>query len=85
MIDYLPGTGYKGYIEDLSSGFDAGINDLSDQLKSATEELQKNPSNPVSLAKYQGVISDYNIYRMAQSSAVRTIKEIDSGIISNYR
>ncbi len=85
MSGYIPGTNYHGYIENVSSGFDAGIDDLGDQLKTAMTNLQQHPSDPKYLTEYQAVLSEYNLYRNAQSSAVKAIKDIDSAIIANYR
>ncbi|MEX3846705.1 type III secretion system needle complex protein [Paraburkholderia sp. BR10882] len=85
MTGYIPGTNYSGHIEDVSAGFDTGIADLGDQLKTAMTNLQQHPSDPSYLTQYQAVLSEYNLYRSAQSSAVKAIKDIDSAIIANYR
>lgn len=31
------------------------------------------------------IMSEYNLYRNAQSSAVKSMKDIDSSIVSNFR
>ncbi|MGF6649721.1 type III secretion protein F [Paraburkholderia youngii] len=85
MSGYIPSTKYRGYLEDISAGFDTGIDDLGDQLNTAMKNLQQHPSDPTSLAQYQAVLSEYNLYRNSQSSAVKAVKDIDSAIIANFR
>ncbi|MGF6265255.1 type III secretion protein F [Paraburkholderia youngii] len=85
MSGYIPSTKYRGYLEDISAGFDTGIDDLGDQLNIALKNLQQHPSDPTSLAQYQAVLSEYNLYRNSQSSAVKAVKDIDSAIIANFR
>ncbi|KVD78005.1 type III secretion system protein PrgI [Burkholderia sp. ABCPW 14] len=76
---------YDGYVEDIGESFDSGVLDLSDQLAKAQQDLENNPSDPTYLARYQEVMSEYNLYRNAQSSAVKAMKDIDSSIVSNFR
>jgi len=76
---------YTGYLNQLSHGFDTGVNDLNDQLAKALTDLQTNPSDPQKLAAYQGALSEYNLYRNAQTSSVKAMKDIDSSIVSNFR
>lgn len=76
---------YDGYIEHIGHQFDSGVRDLNEQLTDAQDELSNNPSDPVALANYQQVMSEYNLYRNAQSSAVKSMKDTDSAIVSNFR
>lgn len=74
-----------GYLITMSHGFDTGIGDLNTQLSSALSSLESNPSDPKLLAAYQGALSEYNLYRNAQTSAIKAMKDIDSSIVSNFR
>ncbi|AIO70143.1 type III secretion system needle filament subunit SctF [Burkholderia oklahomensis] len=85
QISPLSGDPYKGYLVGIGRAFDTGVKDLNDQLKNAQEALTENPSDPTALANYQMIMSEYNLYRNAQSSAVKSMKDIDSSIVSNFR
>jgi len=76
---------WNGYLTELSSSFDKGVQDLRTRLKDAETALATSPSDPTSLAQYQAAMSEYNLYRNAQTSAVKAMKDIDSAIISNFR
>ncbi|KVT54032.1 type III secretion system protein PrgI [Burkholderia ubonensis] len=79
-------TGYENdYLYNLGHGFDTGVSGLSDQLSTALSQLQASPSDPTYLAKYQEIMSDYNLYRNAQTSSVKAMKDIDSSIVGNFR
>ncbi|WP_019101639.1 type III secretion system needle complex protein, partial [Chromobacterium haemolyticum] len=51
----------------------------------ALKKLNGNPSNPQLLADYQSKLSEYNLYRNAQSNTVKVFKDIDAAIIQNFR
>ncbi|EDT05170.1 type III secretion system needle protein [Burkholderia ambifaria IOP40-10] len=74
-----------GYLTNLGQGFDAGVGVLSTTLSQALSTLQTSPSDPNYLASYQEVMSDYNLYRNAQTSSVKAMKDIDSSIVGNFR
>ncbi|STQ90243.1 type III secretion system major needle protein (YscF/MxiH/PrgI family) [Iodobacter fluviatilis] len=76
---------WNGELTDLSGQFDQGVADLNLKLKEALEELQKNPGKPENLAAYQAALSEYNLYRNAQSNVVKVYKDIDAAIIQNFR
>jgi type III secretion apparatus needle protein len=57
---------YDGYIDQLSESFDTNVKNLSQQLEDAKEAMGKNPSDPICLATFQRVMSEYNLYRNAQ-------------------
>lgn len=78
-------TNWSGYLDDVSLTFDKGVNDLQDQINKSLEELSKRPSDPALLAKYQSKLSEYNLYRNAQSNTVKVFKDIDAAIIQNFR
>ncbi|WP_244122373.1 type III secretion system needle filament subunit SctF [Burkholderia latens] len=74
-----------GYLTDIGRGFDDGVGQLSSELASALSMLQTSPSDPTYLAQYQEIMSDYNLYRNAQTSSVKAMKDIDSSIVGNFR
>jgi len=76
---------YSGYIDGIKEKFDAGVQDLSEQVNKALDELSKNPSDPALLAAYQSKLSEYTLYRNAQSNIVKSYKDLDSSIVQNFR
>lgn len=76
---------WKGYIDTISNMFDNGVNDLNGQVNYYLQELSKNPSDPALLAAYQSKLSEYTLYRNAQSNIVKAYKDLDSSIIQNFR
>ncbi|WP_407973164.1 type III secretion system needle filament subunit SctF (plasmid) [Burkholderia pyrrocinia] len=74
-----------GYLTNLGTGFDAGVGELNSELSAALSTLQTSPSDPTYLAQYQEIMSDYNLYRNAQTSSVKAMKDIDSSIVGNFR
>ncbi|MEQ5075966.1 type III secretion system needle complex protein [Providencia alcalifaciens] len=76
---------WSGYLDDVSRTFDTGVNDLQKQIDEALDELSKKPSDPALLAQYQSKLSEYNLYRNAQSNTVKVFKDIDAAIIQNFR
>ncbi|MCP1117402.1 type III secretion system needle filament subunit SctF [Robbsia andropogonis] len=73
------------YIVDIAKGFNAGVGSLSSDLDAALATLQSDPSSPAALANYQAILSEYTMFRNAQSSAVKAMKDIDSDIASKLR
>lgn len=76
---------YNGYIDRLSQQFNTGVTDLQDQIDSALDKLASEPTNPSYLAEYQSKLSEYNLYRNAQSNVVKAYKDIDAAIVQNFR
>ena len=76
---------WNGYIMDISKQFDQGVDDLNQQVEKALEDLATNPSDPKFLAEYQSALSEYTLYRNAQSNVVKAYKDLDSAIIQNFR
>lgn len=74
-----------GYLTIQSRLFDAGVATMNIALTKALDELTKDPSNPVLLAKYQSLLSEYTLYRNLQSNVIKTLKDVDNNIISNFR
>ncbi|KVP66700.1 type III secretion system protein PrgI [Burkholderia ubonensis] len=76
---------WSGYLTGIGRAFDSGVKDLNQQLQDAQANLTKNPSDPTALAHYQMIMSEYNLYRSAQSGAVKSMKEIDLSIVQTFR
>ncbi|EJD4062360.1 TPA: type III secretion system needle complex protein [Escherichia coli] len=76
---------WNGYIMDISKQFDQGVDDLNQQVEKALEDLATNPSDPKFLAEYQSALTEYTLYRNAQSNVVKAYKDLDSAIIQNFR
>lgn len=72
-------------LSSLSETFDDGTQTLQGELTLALDKLTKNPSNPQLLAEYQSKLSEYTLYRNAQSNTVKVIKDVDAAIIQNFR
>jgi type III secretion protein F len=73
------------YLMRISRSFDTGVGQLQQSLDDALAELSGSPSDPTYLANYQSAMSEYNLYRNAQTSSVKAMKDIDSSIVSNFR
>ncbi|KAB7715288.1 MAG: type III secretion system needle complex protein [Plesiomonas shigelloides] len=76
---------WSGYLDGISQKFDTGVANLQEQVDEALAELSETPSDPQLLAKYQSKLSEYNLYRNAQSNTVKVFKDIDAAIIQNFR
>ena len=76
---------WSGYLDGVSNTFDTGVSDLQSQVTESLDKLSKSPSDPALLAAYQGKLSEYNLYRNAQSNTVKVFKDIGAAIIQNFR
>ena len=76
---------WLGYLDKISGDFDTGVENLQQQVDDALKDLTSQPSNPQYLAAYQSKLSEYNLYRNAQSNVVKVFKDIDAAIIQNFR
>lgn len=81
----VEGEPWDGYLSGLSDEFDNGVASLNKELGDALEALKADPSDPQNLAEYQSRLSEYTLYRNAQSNVVKVYKDVDSAIISNFR
>lgn len=86
-IDFSTGLGLQdnGWLKSIGDSFDKGARQKNRDMETAHEKLASNTSNAAYLADYQKALSEYNLYRTAQSSSVSVIKQTDSGIIQNWR
>ncbi|XXB84012.1 type III secretion system needle complex protein [Chromobacterium sp. CV08] len=76
---------WSGYLDEQSAKFDEGVKDMHKQVEDALAALKDKPSDPQLLAQYQSKLSEYNLYRNAQSNTVKAFKDIDAAIIQNFR
>ncbi|QND85698.1 Type III secretion cytoplasmic protein YscF/MxiH protein [Chromobacterium vaccinii] len=72
------------YIDDISTSFNNTTN-LQTAVDNSLTKLKASPSDPTLLADYQSKLSEYNLYRNAQSNVVKAFKDIDAAIIQNFR
>ncbi|AXE31875.1 EscF/YscF/HrpA family type III secretion system needle major subunit [Chromobacterium phragmitis] len=75
---------WSGYLDKTSAGFDK-VSNMQADVEKALNNLKETPSDPTLLAQYQSKLSEYNLYRNAQSNAVKAFKDIDAAIIQNFR
>ncbi|WP_440864922.1 type III secretion system needle complex protein [Symbiopectobacterium purcellii] len=85
MSDISTDPTWSGFLSKKSSDFDDGVKDLNTELDAALTKLQADPSNPELLAIYQSRLSEYTLYRNAQSNVVKVYKDVGSAIIANFR
>lgn len=76
---------WSGFIDNISKQFNDGVYDLNKDVADALAKLASNPSDPALLASYQSKLSEYTLYRNAQSNVVKAYKDLDSSIIQNFR
>lgn len=62
-----------------------GVKQAKEQLERVKKELKENPSDPSVLAGYQTALSEYNLYRNAQSNMIKAYKDIGAAIITNFK
>jgi type III secretion protein F len=74
-----------GSISDVADGFTEQAEDLHRKLNAALAAVQGDSSNATALANYQSLLSEYTLYRNAQSNTTKALKDIDSSTISNFR
>lgn len=84
-VNYAESASWDGFLSEMSGSFDTGVVNLNTELKAALESLTEDPSNPELLAKYQSRLSEYTLYRNAQSNVVKVYKDVASAIITNFR
>lgn len=71
-------------LERISSGFDSGVQDLNSRVQATLATAQANPSDPKALADFQSAIGDLTTFRAAQSSTIKTFKDMATEIIRNF-
>lgn len=74
-----------GFITSEARGMQEGVKDSKVQLETAKTKLKEDPSSPSALAAYQAALSEYNLFRNAQSNMVKAYKDIGSAIITNFK
>lgn len=84
-VNYAAFSNWDGFLSEMSGSFDSGVTNLNTELDEALKLLTADPSNPELLAKYQSRLSEYTLYRNAQSNVVKVYKDVASAIITNFR
>lgn len=85
MSDLRAWNGNGWFIDDIAKDFDTGAETMMEQLATAREALSKSPDDPSVLAEFQAKLSEYTLFRNAQSSTVKAFKDIGAAIIQNFR
>ncbi|BAE73833.1 Yop proteins translocation protein F [Sodalis glossinidius str. 'morsitans'] len=85
MSDLRAWNGNGWFIDDIAKDFDTGAQTMMEQLETARKALSDAPDNPSVLAEFQAKLSEYTLFRNAQSSTVKTFKDIGAAIIQNFR
>ncbi|AZF10369.1 MULTISPECIES: type III secretion system needle complex protein [Pseudomonas] len=75
----------SGWLTEVSQDFDESVTDLKKALDASLDKLKGDASDPSLLADYQARLSEYNLFRNAQSNTVKVFKDIDAAIIQNFR
>ena len=72
-------------IGSISDVFEDQATQMKGELDAALAKIQADGSDPKALADYQAKLSDYTLFRNAQSNTTKAVKDIDSATISNFR
>ncbi len=78
-------TSWSGYLDEVSARVIKGVDDLQTQVTEALDKLAAKPLDPALLAAYQGKLSEYNLYRNAQSNTIRSLWGYWCSHYSNFR
>ncbi|ELD0488014.1 type III secretion system needle filament subunit SctF [Escherichia coli] len=73
------------FLARTSQAFEDGATQMMEDLKTAEADLEKDPSNPNILAKYQARLQEYTLFRNAQTTTLKVYKDIGAAIIQNFR
>ena len=68
----------------IAEGFNVEMTTLFVRLQKALEYLQEHPSDAAALAAYQALLSEYILFRGAQSNTVKAYKDIGTAILQNF-
>ncbi|MBT9432269.1 type III secretion system needle filament subunit SctF [Candidatus Sodalis endolongispinus] len=85
MSDLRAWNGNGWFIDDIAKDFDTGAQTMMQQLETARKNLSEKPDDPSVLAEFQAKLSEYTLFRNAQSSTVKAFKDIGAAIIQNFR
>lgn len=85
MSDLRAWNGNGWFIDDIAKDFDTGAQTMMQQLEAARKDLSEKPDDPSVLAEFQAKLSEYTLFRNAQSSTVKAFKDIGAAIIQNFR
>jgi len=80
-----------GFIRDFSISFNKGCEHLRDNMMKAKEALtgdgsakKGDPGSPGLLAEFQVASSEYQLYRTAQTSFIKSITDLNKGILQKW-
>ncbi|HBA9550982.1 TPA: EscF/YscF/HrpA family type III secretion system needle major subunit [Escherichia coli] len=69
----------------MSNNFETNATQMMTDLKTAEANLEKDPSDPANLARYQARLQEYTLFRNAQTTTIKIYKDIGAAIIQNFR
>ena len=81
---FTPDVATDTSLSRTSEEFNNKVTILNDQVKNALAKVQEQPSDAAALAEYQARLGDYTLFRTAQSSTVKSYKDICAAIIQNF-
>ncbi|MFH5255799.1 EscF/YscF/HrpA family type III secretion system needle major subunit [Burkholderia semiarida] len=81
-----PAGTLNGFLIGIHSSIDAAMAPIMKKEEELREKMAEGSiSDPTLLAQYQAVTSELAIARNTQSSVIKMFKDIDSGIVGNFR
>ncbi|KVO87658.1 hypothetical protein WL21_04545 [Burkholderia ubonensis] len=76
----------KGFLVQVYDALNPMVTQLGEKELELREKMAEGgASDPAILAQYQAITSELAVARNAQSSMVKMYKDVDSGIIGNFR
>ncbi|MBR8313132.1 EscF/YscF/HrpA family type III secretion system needle major subunit [Burkholderia dolosa] len=76
----------NGFLISIYAALEPTIGKLHTEEEKIRKEMESGAiSDPALLARYQAVTSELSIARNAQSSVIKMFKDVDSGIVGNFR
>jgi type III secretion protein F len=79
-----PASGGTGFLDKVADVFSEGVKNEKAKLKDILEKLKADPTDPGLLASYQAKLSEYTMYRNAQSNTVKAFKDVDANTVRNF-
>ena len=82
--NFTPDVATNTSLSFTSEDFNARVTTLNEEVKAALALVKQKPSDAAALADYQARLGDYTLFRTAQSSTVKSYKDICAAIIQNF-
>lgn len=72
-----------GTLLEVVEYYDKALGSLQVAVDAALADIEKNPSDPGALARYQGAQSDYVSFKNFLSALIKSLRDLDASIIRN--